>query len=304
MRNGTGIVVLLLATVAAACASRPAATPTPTLKLASALMLPARPLRPRAHPAALPASIPVSYRQAAVAIVIDDMGDRHESGERALKLPGAVTFAFLPQRPFTRNQAMRAHERGKEVMVHLPVQPEHGGKLLPTSITRDLGQAELQRRVALALDSVPFAQGLNNHEGSLVTQNRKQMDWLMQALLRHGGLYFVDSRTSGRSVAYAAARDIGLQTARRDIFLDDRTDAPSIRAQWNQLLEIAEHRGTALAIGHPHPQTLAVLEEELPKLQVLGVRLVPASELIRLQGVEAPARGGMKLVAALSASAP
>jgi polysaccharide deacetylase 2 family uncharacterized protein YibQ len=116
--------------------------------------------------------------------------------------------------------------------------------------------------------------------GSLLTRHPGHMDWLMSEMNAQGGLFFVDSVTTVRTVAAHVALERGLPTTRRDVFLDSAADPDSIRRQFARLLAVAHEQGSALAIGHPYPGTLQVLAEVLPQLGMYGVRLVPVSQLI------------------------
>jgi len=116
--------------------------------------------------------------------------------------------------------------------------------------------------------------------GSLLTQKTEQMQWLMQELAQHDELFFVDSRTSPNSIGYQQARQQGLPSLRRNIFLDNDINIAAINRQFMKLLEIARKQGSAVAIGHPYPETLTYLESMLPALPLLGIRLLSASELI------------------------
>jgi polysaccharide deacetylase 2 family uncharacterized protein YibQ len=220
-------------------------------------------------------------RPPAVSIIIDDLGNRLSSGNRAVALPGAITCSFLPGTPYARRLATLAHDSGKEVMLHLPMQAigvpmRDDGGLLATMTRRDFVQTI--RRDLLA---VPYVSGINNHMGSLLTQFHGHMQWLMEELAQYDGLYFVDSFTSIRSIAQQVAVDNRVPTARRDIFLDDAVDETTIADEFDHLIEIARKRGAAVAIGHPHPRTLAFLEANLGRLSAAGVELVPVSQLIR-----------------------
>lgn len=216
----------------------------------------------------------------AIGIIIDDLGDRLAEGRQAVELPGPVAMAFLPESTFTPRLAGAARAAGKEVLLHLPLAPLKG-KAHPMAIRADAPdqrEAMLQR----ALAAVPFAQGVNNHQGSALTERRADMDWLMGRLAGHS-LYFVDSYTSPLSVAYASARDSGIPATRRQVFLDANPDLASVRKEFQRLVALARRTGSALAIGHPFDTTLTVLREELARLPAHGVRLVAPSELIRLQ---------------------
>lgn len=240
---------------------------------------------------AVPAAGARAQARAQVAIIIDDLGEQHLAGLRAIALPGPVAMAFLPGGRFTAAQAGLAHRQGKEVLLHLPLQPGGAARAHPAALRADSGPEQMREHLRAALASVPHAAGVNNHQGSLMTELAGPMDWLMGELARHPGLYFVDSRTSGLSVAYRAARRAGVPAAERNVFLDTFRGEASVRAALEELVVRALRNERALAIGHPYPETLAVLAEELPKLARYGIRLVAPSELIaRQSGQRGPYR--------------
>ncbi len=226
-----------------------------------------------------------------IAIIIDDMGDRKALGWEALQLPGPVAYAFLPDTPHGSEMAEAAWRANKEVLLHLPMDPV-GGRAHPASISTRDDRETVARRLRHALAGLPHAVGVNNHQGSRVTQSEPHMRWLMAEMQRISGLYFIDSRTSGASVAYAAARQQAIPAAARDVFLDSDPDGAAVAEQFHRLVRRAKRRGTALAIGHPYPSTLRVLKRELQQLPAHGVELVPPSQLVRersgLQSVTAP----------------
>ena len=229
---------------------------------------------------ALPA---VAQPPVRIAIIIDDLGHNREIGRQAVELPGALTYSVLPQVPYSRDIAQMAHADGKEVMLHLPMQATDGRALGPGGLYEGMSREEFAREVRAGLAAVPHVSGVNNHMGSLLTQQADAMRWLMQDLKSTGKLYFVDSRTDQRTVAYKFARAAGLPYARRDIFLDNDPDPQQIRHQLSRLIDKARRRGAAIAIGHPYPETLAVLAEQLPVLLEQGVELVPVSHLLEPQ---------------------
>ena len=224
--------------------------------------------------------IPPSVDKPAVSIIIDDMGTRLAAGLRVVNLPGPVACSFLPRAPHTHYLALAAHSRNKEVMLHLPMQPIAHRPLDPGGLTLDMTQHQLVQTLQRDLALVPHVTGVNNHMGSLLTQHPGHMLWLMRALKHDGPLFFVDSRTTARTVALQVARENHVPSVKRDVFLDDDRHPDAIRAQFMRLVGIAEKRGNAVAIGHPYPETLAVLEQMIPQLADRGIRLVPLSTLI------------------------
>lgn len=275
--GGSWFAIAVTAALAApAHAGGPARTPA-SRTLSESIAVGHAPARQQA-----PASVPVAGE---IAIIIDDLGQQRAAGLRAIRLPGPVALAFLPQTDHAAVQAELAHAWGKEVLLHLPLEPAaSSARAHPTAIRADSGRDGLQQAFAAALASVPFARGVNNHQGSRLTGMAEPMGWLMEAMRGYPELYFVDSRTSGASVAYRMARQHGIPATERNVFLDDERSEAAIRDQFRRLVARALRDERALAIGHPYPETLKVLEEELPLLAGRGVQLVAPSELIARQG--------------------
>lgn len=163
----------------------------------------------------------------------------------------------------------------------MPMEAESGPSTGDTELTLDLSPNELAAKLKSGLASVPFVRGINNHMGSLLTQVDEPMHWLMHTLREAGDLYFIDSRTSAHSIAARVAYEVGVPNFSRDVFLDNERNTAEIFAQFERLVARARSRGSALAIGHPFPETLEVLEWVLPQLAAYGVELVPLSRLIR-----------------------
>jgi polysaccharide deacetylase 2 family uncharacterized protein YibQ len=219
----------------------------------------------------------------AIAIIIDDMGDKLQIGKKAVTLPGKITYSFLPHAPHSKILANKAHAKGKEVMLHLPMETETGKQLGPGGLGLHMTEHELKTTTTKAVESIPHVKGVNNHMGSLLTRHPGAMEWFVQAVKAHGELYFVDSRTTIHTVARQIATEKDLPAASRDVFLDHVRDRKAIRAKFARLLKLAKKHGTAIGIGHPYPETLAVLKKELSKLGARGVRLVPVSQIVTMQ---------------------
>ena len=224
-----------------------------------------------------------SYAQSAprIAIIIDDLGYQLAAGHRAVALPGPVACAILPGTPGAGQLARAAWERGKEVLLHLPLQSVgHDGAAEPGSITLDMTREAFADTFASAMATVPFAVGVNSHRGSLVTRHPGHMNWLMEEILRAGGLYFVDSYTTHHSVALQVASEQGVPAIKRDVFLDSDPAPEMVQKEFERLKALARERGLAVAIGHPYPGTLTFLERAIPGLVEEGIELVPLRELI------------------------
>lgn len=221
-----------------------------------------------------------------VAIVIDDLGEDLEAARKLLELPYPLTFSVLPDLPYSARTAEEAHRRGRQVMLHLPMQPQPGAPAPPGpgEIRVGMTNQEVARIVAADLGSVPHARGVNNHMGSRATADPVLMAAVMQVLAGRR-LFFVDSRTTTETAALKAARRMGVPSFFRSVFLDDTETVPYSLGQMRQLRRVAEQQGVALAIGHPHPSTIAALAQFLPELERNDIQLVPASELVRLPEV-------------------
>lgn len=216
-----------------------------------------------------------------IAIIIDDIGDRYDEGMSAIALPGPVACAFLPHTPHAAELARFAHDAGKEVLLHLPLQSLNGKALGPGAITLQTTEQEFRRILRADLDAIPHVRGVNNHMGSLLTRHPGHMTWLMSVLAERGDLYFIDSYTHPASVAFAMAHEQGIPSARRDVFLDNVPERDAIRFQFRRLVEEARLKGSAIGIGHPYPETLAFLADVLPTLgEEFGVELVPVEALL------------------------
>ncbi len=224
-----------------------------------------------------------------IAIIIDDLGYQLGAGQRAIELPGPISFAVLPGTPRARALAVLAFESGKEVLLHLPLQAMPDDELLgPLGISLDMSRQEFSNTFEQALTSVPHAIGVNGHRGSMLTRHPGHMQWLMDEINARENLFFVDSFTTPASIAMKIASEAGVDARKRDIFLDPDREPDTVAREFERMKRIAETRGSVVAIGHPYAATLELLERELPKLADEGFELVTISVLVR-QYVEPPA---------------
>ena len=216
-----------------------------------------------------------------IAIIIDDLGYHLANGRRAIRLPGPITFSFLPGSPRAQQLADHAHENGKDVLLHLPLQAyaSDGGRE-PAEIDLDMSRETMSAVVDEALRSVPHAIGVNSHRGSLLTRHPGHMQWLMEEIHDRENLFFIDSYTHHESVALQIAYETGVSAAKRDVFLDPDRSPATVAREFERMKTLARQRGQVVAIGHPYPSTLELLERELPRLLEEGFELVSISEVV------------------------
>lgn len=229
-----------------------------------------------------------------LAVVIDDLGRSREEAQAFLDLPLPITPAILPHLPMSAQVARLARERGREILLHLPMQPQGYPERDPGegALLEGMDEAAVRRAVAENLASVPGAAGVNNHMGSRLTELEAPMGWVMGELAARG-LYFLDSLTSPRSVAAQAAGRAGLRWARRNVFLDNEREEEAVGRQIEKAVEAARASGFAVAIGHPHAVTRRALARWAPAIEAAGVQVVPLGEALRRRGPGASERAAL-----------
>jgi uncharacterized protein len=217
---------------------------------------------------------------ARLAIIIDDLGSDRAAAAAVFALGYPLTISVLPHHEQSADIANEAHRRGFQVMLHLPMQSLANETPEAQELHPGMAAPEVAALVDQFLQNVPYAAGVNNHQGSQATADTALMDELMP-VLRDRHLFYVDSRTTAATVAYDAAQDFGVRSAFRNVpFLDDVAEVAAVRKQLELALRGAREKGEALAIGHPRTATLQALREVLPQAQAQGVLLVHASELV------------------------
>jgi len=223
-----------------------------------------------------------------IAIIIDDIGyNRHNKD--FLALPTPVTFAILPFTPFAQKMANAAHQQQRDIMLHIPMQAHSQNHLLGESaLTENMTKTQLQTTLSTALAELPHAIAVNNHMGSLLTENKLAMQWVMEYLFKQG-IFFVDSLSSSKSVAAEQAKLAGLPLVKRNIFLDNIRTPVAMEKQFQQAIQHSHHHPMTIIIGHPYPETLAYLSQRLQKPDN-QFQLVTLTELIAEQQAVLPAQ--------------
>lgn len=246
----------------------------------SRLLAPSKPKVARAKAAAPPAPRAAS-RPKRIVLILDDVGYSERELNALATLDARLTFAVIPGTPRARHSAEMLAGRGYEVLCHIPMEPmgypgiAAGDGAILTSMT----DQQIRDQTLAHLRSVPHARGANNHMGSRATQDRRVLNAMMSTLKAEQA-YFVDSVTTAGSLAASVAREHGVPSASRAVFLDHENNESTIRRQLAELSAVAEEKGIAVGIAHLYPATVRVLLQEIPRLQARGFRFVSASEAV------------------------
>jgi len=216
-----------------------------------------------------------------LAIVIDDFGyNDNATAQSLLDMDLPLTITVLPTLPHSRDMLERALASGHCVLLHLPMEPEEKEREDIPMVTTAMDDDAIEALVTRYIDDMPGIRGVNNHQGSRATADERVMHAVL-GTIRRRGLFFLDSLTSSKSVAYNVARDLSVPAARNDLFLDDDTeDRDVVERRIHELVGLAERDGSAIGIGHPHPWTLEALRGSRAYLKNAGVELVTVSDLV------------------------
>lgn len=270
---------------AVALPSRPAPAASPAVKPPEPEEGPGPEAGP--PPADAPAKRPPVAKPAAplgkVALVMDDMGNSLDALSELLELDELLTIAVLPYGSHATETARRAEESGLEVLLHLPLESLNGNgseAAIEGLIRTGMGAEEVRSLVSGQLDRIPHVRGVNNHMGSKVTADEEMMRMVLEPI-RERGLFFLDSRTTGSSVAYDVAVGMGIPAVSRQVFLDADGDSLRVRERLMELFRIARRDGRAVGICHPFKETLRTLRESFVGLRAQGLEAVLVSELVR-----------------------
>lgn len=240
--------------------------------------------QPAPEPKVSTEPMPVHKREtgepAKIVIIIDDMGLARSHTRSVMDLPAPLTLAFLPYAENLAEFTEPAKAKGHELIIHVPMEAMGGNNLGPAGLKNSMSEEQLKSTLETHIfPSFEGYVGINNHMGSRLTQNAAAMGWIMEELKKRG-LYFVDSKTIGSSVAARSARDHGIPYAERDVFLDHYDSPDSVLKALNELERVARRKGVGIAIGHPKSHTIAALKKWMPGMRDRGLELVPASAVL------------------------
>ena len=217
---------------------------------------------------------------ARLAVILDDVGADAPAVDSIFALNYPLTLSILPNHPHSEEIAREAHHRGYQVMLHLPMESVANETAEVAELRPGMSDVQITNILSSMLRSVPYAAGVNNHQGSRATSDPELMSELMPMLHAHG-LFFIDSRTTAATVAYEAAKAAHVPCAFRNVpFLDDVQETGAIRRELELAVRDAREKGQAVAIGHPHAATLRALADFLPHAETAGIHLVHASDVV------------------------
>ncbi|BBF04529.1 TPA: divergent polysaccharide deacetylase family protein [Haemophilus influenzae] len=227
-----------------------------------------------------------SFAQSKLAIVIDDVGYHSKEDAAIFAMPREISVAIIPAAPYARARNQEAKSQGRDILIHMPMQPVSAVKIEDGGLHLGMSEAQVNDRVNTAKNIVRDAIGMNNHMGSAATADPQLMTYLMTAL-QEKHLFFLDSRTIGKSVAGKIAKEQGVRSLDRHIFLDDSNEFADVQRQFKAAIHYARKHGSAIAIGHPRANTIAVLQAGLNNLPE-DIQLVGMGNLWRNEKVIPP----------------
>ena len=227
-----------------------------------------------------PSTLKTAHRPK-MAIVIDDLGEDNHISKELLDWNLPITFSILPFTSNSRTLAQKAHERGKEIILHLPMEPHGYPKIKPGEgvLLFEMDEENLLHQLSRDIEAIPYITGVSNHMGSRLMEDPEKVRIILTELKRRS-LFFLDSRTTPQTVGLQTAQSIGLRTMERSLFLDHSQDIREIKQNLERLAQLSLKTGRAIGIGHPYPSTLKSLKEMIPKIQEKGIDIVPLSSMM------------------------
>ncbi|MEE3609606.1 divergent polysaccharide deacetylase family protein [Avibacterium paragallinarum] len=229
----------------------------------------------------------ISFSQSKLAIIIDDIGYRSKEDAAIYAMPKEISVAIIPSAPYAKQRNELAKQQHRDVLIHLPMQPLGKHKIEAGALTLGMTQDSVQEKIQNAKKIISAAIGLNNHMGSAATSDKDLMNKLMIAL-KEQNLFFLDSKTIGHSVANKIAKQQGVNTLERNIFLDNSDKLIDVQNQFQQAIHYARKHGVAVVIGHPRKNTILVLQHQLHRLPE-DIQLVNIGSLWRKETIISPA---------------
>ena len=216
-----------------------------------------------------------------IALVIDDLGGESLIAKELLQWDLPLTFSILPFTPYAKAMAKEAHQKGKEVILHVPMEPHGYPKVRPGEgvLLLEMDEESLRRQLIKDIEAVPYIKGASNHMGSRLMEDPEKVKIILSELKRRR-LYFLDSRTTPQTVGMDVAQGIGVKAIERSLFIDHSLDEEDIKEKIGKLIRLSLSNGKAVGIGHPHPSTIKSIKEMIPKMKERGIEIVPLSSVM------------------------
>lgn len=219
---------------------------------------------------------------ASLSIIIDDLGNSRNDFE-AFKLPTQISFSILPFTPQAKKIAHQAHQQGRIILAHIPMQAKKdNNKLGKGALMLDMSETEFKTQLLKSLDYFPNAQGINNHMGSTLTELKIPMRWTME-VLQQKGLFFLDSRTTANTIAQSTAKSLNIKNFRRHVFLDNIKTHQAMDKQFQQAINLSKKYGKVIIIAHPYPETIQYLYQKISDKQTKDFTLIELNQSVSEQ---------------------
>jgi polysaccharide deacetylase 2 family uncharacterized protein YibQ len=216
-----------------------------------------------------------------IAIVIDDLGGEEPIGKELLQWDLPLTFSILPFTPYAKSLAFEAQRKGKETILHLPMEPHGYPKVKPGEgvLLQKMDEEGLLQQLSKDIEAIPYIKGVSNHMGSRLTEDPVKMRVILSELKRRE-LFFLDSRTTPQTVGLQIAKSLGLKATERNLFIDHSSNEADIKQKLDELVQLSLSQGKAIGIGHPYPSTIKCLKERIPEMKEKGIDIVPLSSMM------------------------
>ncbi|MGM9987374.1 MAG: divergent polysaccharide deacetylase family protein [Bacillaceae bacterium] len=219
-----------------------------------------------------------------LAIVIDDFGNNGKGTNNMFQLPIPLTVAVMPFLPNSKEEAIKAHQLGKEVIIHLPMEsisanPNWYG---PRPILTSMSDEEIKAILYDAINEIPFAVGINNHMGSKATADERIMRVIL-SICKEKGFFFLNSRTNASTVAQDIAKNLHVPYLENELFFDHYTSYSHVTNQANLLLKKLDEDQQVIIIGHvgsPGEITSSVIKNYISQFQQKA-EIVTLSQLLK-----------------------
>ncbi|MBN2517125.1 MAG: divergent polysaccharide deacetylase family protein [Deltaproteobacteria bacterium] len=221
-----------------------------------------------------------SVHKRKIAIIIDDVGYDLWPVEEIIKMSAPITLSILPHCPYSTESAERAHRAGREILLHLPMEPSDYPEKNPGdgALFVSMSDGDIRYQLDANFKSVPYVSGVNNHMGSRFMEDEKKLEVVLK-VLREKKLFFIDSYTTKNTKGEKVARKVGVPFVGRDVFIDNNSDFVDTMEIMEKMIDKRGNWQTLVIIGHTYESTIQALKKAIPLFKASGIEIVPPSEL-------------------------